>query len=134
MRVIPYDKLEWLSESINRLLVRGSRKHSFAEFLSYFTSSKRDDFVESLTCPAQNVLTCGWNNAPRYRHRFTAVDVPSSDEFNVMLKHSLDSKTCSSEVPLLCNAWNEWSEGAALEPCSYLGDRLLTDYLRGDES
>jgi len=134
LRVFPYERIEWLSESINRLLIRRSRKHSFAEFLAYFTSSKRDDFMRSLECPAQNVLTSGWNNAPRYRSRFTALNVPSSDEFNVMLKHAIDSRICSSETPLLCNAWNEWSEGAALEPCSYLGDRLLTDYLRGRQS
>lgn len=133
MRIIPYERVEWIAESINRLLVMRSRKHSFAEFLTYFTSSSRDNFLRSLKCPAQNVLSCGWNNTPRYRHRSTAIEVPRSDEFNAMLKHSLHSRTCSPEIPLLCNAWNEWSEGAALEPCSYLGDGLLRNYLRRNE-
>ena len=32
-------------------------------------------------------------------------------------------------LPPLINAWNEWSEGAAIEPCAYLGTRYL-DALR----
>lgn len=121
---------EWLSEHINRFSRKGSNKFLFAEFLSYFTSDERQQFIKSVDCPVQNILISGWNNAPRYRQYFTQVDVPSSEQFSVMLKWSLGDRRCSEDIPLLCNAWNEWAEGAAIEPCVYLGDGLLKDYLR----
>jgi hypothetical protein len=85
--------------------------------------------VGQLQCPVQNVVTSGWNNAPRYREHFTELEVPSPNEFSVMLDASLSNPKYSSEIPLLCNAWNEWSEGAAIEPCHYLGDALLNAYV-----
>lgn len=124
------EKGEWLSEYINRFSRKHSNQFSFAEFLSYFKSNERQQLIKSLNCPVQNVLTSGWNNVPRYRQYFTQVDVPEPDQFSMMLKHSLGNQSLSDDVPLLCNAWNEWSEGAAIEPCAYLGDALLKEYLR----
>jgi Glycosyltransferase WbsX len=124
---------EWLSEHINRLSRKDSNKFSFAEFLSYFKSEDRQQLVRLLDCPMQNVLTSGWNNVPRYRQYFTQVDVPNPEQFSVMLELSLGDRSCSEHIPLLCNAWNEWSEGAAIEPCAYLGDALLKSYLHRDE-
>ena len=77
------------------------------------------------------MLTSGWNNAPRYRQYFTELEVPDPDEFSVLLHASLSNPKYSQEIPLLCNAWNEWSEGAAIEPCHYLGDTLLRGFLNG---
>jgi hypothetical protein len=127
---MPSERGEWLSEYINRFSRRDSNKFSFEDFLLYFGSTDRQQVFESLMCPVQNVLTAGWNNAPRYRQHFTQVDVPRPDQFSVMLKMSLGDHRCSEDIPLLCNAWNEWSEGAAIEPCAYLGDALLRSYLR----
>jgi hypothetical protein len=124
---------EWLSEHINRVSRKGSSKFSFEDFLSYFRLEERQQLINSLDCPVQNVLTAGWNNAPRYRDHSTQVDVPNLDQFSVMLKLSLRDRSCSEDIPLLCNAWNEWSEGAAIEPCAYLGDALLKSYIRLDE-
>lgn len=122
------------SERITRLLNRQTNTYSFSEFLSYFTSGGRRRFVESAKCPVQEVVTCGWNNAPRYRQRFTKLEVPSTEEFAVMMNSLRDGPNCQDGVPLLCNAWNEWCEGAAIEPCSYLGDRLLASYLNASRS
>lgn len=129
LHLIPYSKLEAISDLAGRILNRGSQSHSFKKFLAYFNSSPRKQLVKELTCPAQNVLTSGWNNAPRYRDRFVEVQVPNKEQFSEMLTVSLSDPLLSKHIPLLCNAWNEWSEGAALESCNYLGDALQKAYL-----
>jgi len=129
IHTVHYSKAEYWSEIFVRLLKRRSKTYSFSNFLEYFSSPGRKRLIEKLKCPAQNVLSCGWNNAPRYRERFTAVEVPTQEEFSRMLSLSLSDSGYSKDFPLLCNAWNEWSEGAAIEPCCYLGDSLLKSYL-----
>jgi hypothetical protein len=123
------ERAEMVSEYAIRLLNRGARRYSFSSFLAYFSSSDRKALLQSLKCPVQNVLTCGWNNAPRYRQRFTELEVPTPHQFSEMLELSLRDDGCSETLPLLCNAWNEWSEGAAIEPCMYLGDGLLRSFV-----
>jgi len=129
LQSVDYSKAEYWSKKVGSMLRKTSKTHSFRCFLEYYRSADRKRFMESLKCPAQNVLTCGWNNAPRYRDRFTAVEVPTNEQFSQMLFMSINSPECSKDYPLLCNAWNEWSEGAAIEPCQYLGDSLLKSYL-----
>lgn len=133
IHVVDYSKAEYLSELVGRFLKRGAQSHKFSSFLNYFNSQERRSLINVLKCPAQNILTCGWNNAPRYRDRFTEVQVPSPEQFSMMLNSALADSGCSADLPLLCNAWNEWSEGAAIEPCYYLGDLLLTSYLAKHE-
>jgi hypothetical protein len=129
-RSVSSERRESASEWIVRLLNVGCKRYRFTEFLTYFDSPARKELIRSSACPVQNVVTCGWNNAPRYRQHFTELEVPRSEQMSSMLKLSRTAPGCSDSVPLLCNAWNEWSEGAALEPCSYLGDALLREYLR----
>jgi hypothetical protein len=129
LRLLSDERAEMISERTARMLNRGPRRYSFASFLTYFSSSDRRALVQSLKCPVQNVLTCGWNNAPRYRQRFTELEVPTPKQFSEVLELSLDNDGCSEMLPLLCNAWNEWSEGAAIEPCAYLGDGLLRSFV-----
>ncbi len=126
---MPYTKAEYLSDKVGKLLNITSKTYPFSYFLDYFHSPDRKRLTDTLKCPVQNVLTCGWNNAPRYRDRFTAIEVPTQEQFSVMLSTSLADSVYSDNLPLLCNAWNEWSEGAAIEPCRYLGDSLLKSYL-----
>ncbi|WP_260703352.1 glycoside hydrolase family 99-like domain-containing protein [Edaphobacter flagellatus] len=133
LKLMPRERGEWLSEHINRFSRKRSNKFSFADFLSYFKSNERQQFIRSIDCPVQNILTAGWNNTPRYRQYFTQVDVPSAEQFSSMLNWSLGDRQYSEDIPLLCNAWNEWSEGAAIEPCAYLGDVLLKNYLESAE-
>jgi hypothetical protein len=129
MHAVPYARAERWSALVGKLLNRVSKTYSFQSFLDYFVSSERNDLIEKLDCPVQNILTCGWNNAPRYRQYFTELEVPNDSQFSQMLANSLSNPMCANELPLLCNAWNEWSEGAAIEPCHYLGDAMLKSYM-----
>jgi hypothetical protein len=129
IHAVSYSTAEKWSSMLSKLLNRGSKTYTFKSFLDYFVSSDRDQMVGRLNCPVQNVLTCGWNNAPRYRQHFTELEVPDYKQFSVMLDASLNNPKYSQEIPLLCNAWNEWSEGAAIEPCHYLGDVMLKTYV-----
>lgn len=126
---VSYATAEKWSSMVSMLLSRGSKTYAFNSFLDYFISRERDQMVSKLNCTVQNVLTCGWNNAPRYRQHFTELEVPDPKEFSAMLNASLSNQKYSSDIPLLCNAWNEWSEGAAIEPCHYLGDSMLKTYV-----
>ena len=129
IHLVSYSTAEKWSSLVSRLLNRGSKSYSFKSFLEYFGSNGRNQMVGQLQCPVQNVLTSGWNNAPRYRRHFTELEAPDPAEFSAMLDASLRNPKYSGDIPLLCNAWNEWSEGAAIEPCHYLGDSMLRTYV-----
>jgi hypothetical protein len=69
-------------------------------------------------------LSPGWNNIPRYPSNFTSLTDISPKLFVKLLRdHSI--KNCP--LPPLINAWNEWSEGAAIEPCVYYKDSYLAE-------
>jgi Glycosyltransferase WbsX len=131
-KVMSSKMVESTSEAITRFLNRSGGSYTFREFLRYFTSKERESFSRSSACPVQNIVTCGWNNAPRYRGRSTKLEVPTVEQFSSMMDAVAASAARCSEIPVLCNAWNEWSEGAAIEPCKYLGDTLLKSYLGGE--
>ena len=131
---MPYSKVEVVSEFLARVLNRTSKSHAFAKVQAYYASIERGKLVSALKCPVQNVLTVGWNNAPRYRDRYVEVAIPSVDEFAGLVCSSIRDTGLSIDLPLLCNAWNEWSEGAALEPCKYLGDSLLLAYINSGDA
>jgi hypothetical protein len=134
MHAVPYKQAEKMSVMVGKFLNVASKTYSFNIFLKYFASAERNQLIEKLNCPTQNILPCGWNNAPRYRKQFTELQVPYANQFAAMLGNALCNKRCASDIPLLCNAWNEWSEGAAIEPCHYLGDALLKSYLSVEEN
>ena len=129
VRILPYDVVERLSELTSKVINRKSKSFQFEKYFKYFTSTERQTFVRSLSCPVQNILTSGWNNAPRYRDNSVEIETPTSEQFTEMVKYSLSNESVSDNLPLLCNAWNEWSEGAAIEPCRYMGDGLLKAFV-----
>jgi len=95
---------------------------STSDYLNYRDTNERRLFVEALPGIIQEVLSPGWNNAPRYGIRFTALEsIPP----NVLGEELRMASAAVPGLPPLINAWNEWSEGAAIEPCTYLGSRYL---------
>lgn len=99
-------------------------------FLNYLSSSDRHQLLAAIPGDVQEVLSPGWNNTPRYGTRFTALQDVPADRFGELVRRAC----ADSEVPPLINAWNEWSEGAAIEPCTYLGTRYLDSFRAAGES
>lgn len=113
----------------NKLLIfldsfqQTGKTYSSDKFLKYLSSNERLLFSKKITSNFQNVLSPGWNNTPRYADKFTCLESIDPQNFSKILKNSC--LNCPS-IPPLINAWNEWSEGAAVEPCAYFGN----DYLK----
>ena len=113
----------------NRILVaseimtrRQGRAFSADDFVAYMLSDERASLLREIMRPYQNVVSPGWDNRPRYQDRqFTALGRLSPAQFGALVTNP----TSTSTLPLLVNAWNEWTELAAIEPCAYLGTRYL---------
>lgn len=95
--------------------------HSYSDYLKHMR------YVNQQTKPKLNkelswVINPGWNNYPRYSERNTELELPTDDQWRQAIRESLQF---ASKKPNLINAWNEWSEGAAIEPCYYEGNRFL---------
>jgi hypothetical protein len=91
------------------------------DYLAYLASDERRRFCSTLNGVVQQVISPGWNNTPRYDKRFTALEDLPPAAFGELVRDAASS----AAPPALINAWNEWSEGAAIEPCAYLGTRYL---------
>jgi hypothetical protein len=100
--------------------------HSATEHMQYLASEQRRRLATALQGTVQEVVSPGWNNTPRYADRFTALQDLDPQQFGALV---LAAAARVRTLPPLINAWNEWSEGAAIEPCAYLGSRYL-DALR----
>jgi hypothetical protein len=129
LRYLNYGSVEKIAERTRAVLLGKTRRYAFDAFLDYFASERRNNLLRRLECPTQNILTAGWNNVPRYGDRFTELSAPEIFQFTEMVKLAENNQAVCHDIPLLCNAWNEWSEGAALEPCVYLGDGFLKSYV-----
>ncbi len=69
-----------------------------------------------------------WDNTPRQPMRGTSFDDASPEAFRVYVEEKLDeirAMLMGDERMLFINAWNEWAEGAHLEPDSGYGHRWL---------
>lgn len=92
------------------------------DHLRYLRSDERARLVSSLSGTVQEVISPGWNNTPRYVDRFTALQDIPPQQFGELARQAAARV---DTLPALINAWNEWSEGAAIEPCAYFGTRYL---------
>ena len=70
----------------------------------------------------------GWDNTPRTRTRALILKDSSPEAYFDWLTFALDD-TARHNAPdhrvVFINAWNEWGEGAHLEPCARSGHRYL---------
>ena len=80
-----------------------------------------------------------WDNTARYRNRATIFRGASPDRFACWFRRLVDSMEARRlpENFIFFNAWNEWAEGAYLEPDESHGDaylRAIQQVLQGKES
>ena len=69
-----------------------------------------------------------WDNTPRQPLRGTSFDATSPEAFRVFVEEKIDEIRrflMGDERLLFVNAWNEWAEGAHLEPDTFHGHRWL---------
>lgn len=70
----------------------------------------------------------GWDNSPRRKNGNAVIFTNSSPEiFKYWLKQTIQSfiPFSTEENFIFINAWNEWAEGAHLEPCQKYGHQYL---------
>lgn len=79
--------------------------------------------------PLHPAVNCGWDNAPRRPGRGRTWLHAAPRRYRDWLRRTLAERcppTPGGEAPLLfINAWNEWGEGAVLEPDTRLGHAWL---------
>lgn len=102
-------------------LQRSGNTYPAERFLSYMASPERSALLTATTGTRQEVISPGWNNTPRYGRRFTALQPLDPASFGALVRAAM----ATNDLPPLLNAWNEWAEGAAIEPCAYLGRSYL---------
>ncbi len=63
---------------------------------------------------------CGWDNSPRKEKKSMIVKNGTPQNFEKNLKRLIKNKRKDASLDyLVINAWNEWSEGAMLEPSEH---------------
>ena len=119
---------EWLGSQRDRMRQRvGARNFAYSDYLDSLKDGSIERTLRTSTglLPLMRSTFLTWNNLPRYAGRSTSVihGEMCADSFSVL--RSLRSDT---GLPILINSWNEWSEGAAIEPgkiSSPLRDKFL---------
>lgn len=107
---------EWLGAQRDRLRERnGSRNFQYAHYLAALADgSMKEELRRSVgSLPLMRSTFFSWDNTPRYRQRSTVVSQSDVDSGALW---PLAEVRSDGALPLLINSWNEWSEGAALEP------------------
>jgi hypothetical protein len=68
-----------------------------------------------------------WDNTPRRRANATIFDGATPALFQSWIERLLATRRLfrGTPAPVFLNAWNEWAEGAQLEPCSEFGHGFL---------
>ncbi|PZR04512.1 MAG: hypothetical protein DI539_25505 [Flavobacterium psychrophilum] len=120
--------LRRLPEKTQSLLVglfrkkNGIAKFSYVDFLREL---ERSDSL-SFSKPVYHSVFPDWDNTARYNDRATLFTDVSPENYKNALSIAQNKITQEHQDILFINAWNEWSEGAYLEPDQKIGLKLLT--------
>jgi lipopolysaccharide biosynthesis protein len=66
----------------------------------------------------------GFDNSPRTREAIIVRDA-TPDVYHEWLRHAMERANATRQKFVFINAWNEWAEGAHLEPCQKWGRAYL---------
>jgi len=107
------------------------RRFDYNEVVQFYSERSKPDWLR-YPC-----IVPGWDNSPR-RQNGNAVIISGSnpESYATWLEHSLleQRRQNGSNGVVFINAWNEWCEGAHLEPDSYWGRSYLEATKRVVES
>jgi hypothetical protein len=117
-----FESITGVRDRWNRSRAAPSRSFKYGDYLALAES---DEFArrleEAFHLPVARSAFYSWNNFPRYRG--SALEV-LHEEGDVARFNALCTRMSSQPMPYLVNSWNEWSEGAALEPGILAAERF----------
>ncbi|HFJ0485323.1 TPA: glycoside hydrolase family 99-like domain-containing protein, partial [Shigella boydii] len=111
LRIAP----EWLQLQLVRIIKNKRATYNHYKYSDYIQSMK-NDVTEYKGKPIYPVVFPDWDNAPRYKENATFFCESSAFDFEKALNIACDITRNHDDKLIFINAWNEWSEGAYLEP------------------
>ena len=107
---------EWIGTKRDHLRRRaGKRIFFYRDYLAVLADGSLERLLRKSTgaLPLMRSAFLCWDNLPRYGDRSTSV---KHEGIHAEMLSVLQSVSSDQDLPILINSWNEWSEGAALEP------------------
>lgn len=116
-----FQKFRILPEKILNELTKLRYHLSSFERLDYTYVSKKiiEQELKDLTYETLDVFSgffVGWDNTPRYGNKSKIYENSTPDNFYKYLKEIVKLNKNKKQRYIIINAWNEWAEGAYLEP------------------
>jgi lipopolysaccharide biosynthesis protein len=107
-------------------------RRTMADFRGFFADYEEAMRLELAEPPAPFLhyrgVMPGWDNTPRRQDRAYIYINSSTDRYRAWLEQMVEramARSCVQEPLVFLNAWNEWGEGAYLEPDSRNGRSRL---------
>lgn len=109
-RKLPEFLQAYLSAKIN-----STNKIKIYSYYDYLNSmSQNENFFNDI--PVYHSVFPDWDNTARYKDKATLFKDANVDHYKSALQISYNGLTKKHKKIIFINAWNEWSEGAYLEP------------------
>jgi len=96
---------------------------AYSPFAPHRLNTKLGSFFDDTPCVIGGLT--GWNNNPRRANDSNIVNYTPKELENLIIKDLMAIATDNNYINLLTLfAWNEWAEGAILEPNTFYGEEL----------
>jgi len=92
----------------------------------YRSIALNEKLRDSYKFPTYPCVTPSWDNDARKKGKGFVYQNSSPDLYAEWLRGLIEQETSKKKAPLVfVNAWNEWAEGAIMEPSMHLGHAVL---------